>query len=416
MNVSCQSCDAKGQVGEEAERRTVLWVCEDCGDRYLVSSRGIRKAPSPPPAPPKPQPAQRESLLGTELPLLLGRGSPTEVVSKEQPGSQSADNGEGRRLSDKTDEEEGGNEGTRPSRLPLSSIQAPIYPVINIPVSDPLWRRPALLASALAGLLVGLTAYGVRFTREQAVSYEPATATAATVPQELSVDQGGHGLSEDEKSLSERPLGDISNAITESEQAESAEESSADNVSDLPSKAEKKQPAKSIRPAKPKRSPAAKAPARSKRANLAAPPPAEPPEEPEPAAAEIEEKPARTLAEAMAETMEASSAADSQAKSEPGALAEDLEVYTPFSRTEALAALASAEDRAKSCRSNAGPFGPARLAVTFAPSGKVTTALVEGPPFAGTPVGSCLARAFREAKVSPFSGQPVTVKKSVSIF
>jgi hypothetical protein len=53
--------------------------------------------------------------------------------------------------------------------------------------------------------------------------------------------------------------------------------------------------------------------------------------------------------------------------------------------------------------------------VTFAPSGNVTSAQVEGPPFAGTPVGGCIASAFRGAKVPPFSGAPVTVSKSFSI-
>jgi hypothetical protein len=53
--------------------------------------------------------------------------------------------------------------------------------------------------------------------------------------------------------------------------------------------------------------------------------------------------------------------------------------------------------------------------VTFAPSGRVTSATVMGPPFAGTAVGGCVAGAFRRAKVPAFSGNPVTVSKSFAI-
>jgi hypothetical protein len=42
------------------------------------------------------------------------------------------------------------------------------------------------------------------------------------------------------------------------------------------------------------------------------------------------------------------------------------------------------------------------VTVTFASSGRVTTANV-APPFAGTPTGSCIARAVRSATVPPFS-------------
>jgi hypothetical protein len=38
-----------------------------------------------------------------------------------------------------------------------------------------------------------------------------------------------------------------------------------------------------------------------------------------------------------------------------------------------------------------------------------------GPPFAGTPVGGCVAGVFKRARVPAFSGDPVTVSKSFSI-
>ena len=85
-----------------------------------------------------------------------------------------------------------------------------------------------------------------------------------------------------------------------------------------------------------------------------------------------------------------------------------------FSRSAARGALSSAAGAASGCKRPGGPTGRGRVSVTFAPSGRATTATV-GPPFAGTKVGSCAAAAFRRASVPPFSGGPVTVSKSFTI-
>jgi hypothetical protein len=53
--------------------------------------------------------------------------------------------------------------------------------------------------------------------------------------------------------------------------------------------------------------------------------------------------------------------------------------------------------------------------VTFSNSGKATQALIEGPPFAGTATGGCIAAAMRTASVPPYSGDRVTVSKTVTI-
>jgi len=87
----------------------------------------------------------------------------------------------------------------------------------------------------------------------------------------------------------------------------------------------------------------------------------------------------------------------------------------PFSISAAQAALGSAAGSAGSCKKPGGPTGSGKVQVTFAPSGRVTSANVAGPPFAGTAVGGCVAGVFRRAKVPPFSGNPVTVSKSFSI-
>lgn len=87
----------------------------------------------------------------------------------------------------------------------------------------------------------------------------------------------------------------------------------------------------------------------------------------------------------------------------------------PFSKASAISALGTAASAAGGCKKPGGPKGTGKVQVTFAPSGRVTTATVMGPPFAGTAVGGCVAAAFRRAKVPAFSGNPVTVSKSFAI-
>ncbi|HRI63637.1 MAG TPA: zinc-ribbon domain-containing protein [Polyangium sp.] len=86
-----------------------------------------------------------------------------------------------------------------------------------------------------------------------------------------------------------------------------------------------------------------------------------------------------------------------------------------FNRAAASSALNAAAGAARGCKKPDGPTGTAKVKVTFAPSGNVTTSQVQGAPFAGTPVGGCIAAAFRSAKVPAFEGSPVSVSKSVTI-
>jgi predicted Zn finger-like uncharacterized protein len=87
----------------------------------------------------------------------------------------------------------------------------------------------------------------------------------------------------------------------------------------------------------------------------------------------------------------------------------------PFSKAAAVSALSAAAGSAGSCKKLGGPTGTGRVTVTFAPSGRVTTANVEGAPYAGTSVGGCVASLFRKAHIPAFSGNAVTVSKSFSI-
>ena len=58
--------------------------------------------------------------------------------------------------------------------------------------------------------------------------------------------------------------------------------------------------------------------------------------------------------------------------------------------------------------------GAARVAITFAPSGSATNAVVSGS-FSGTSVGSCIAAVMRSAVIPPFKGGHTTVTKTVRL-
>jgi predicted Zn finger-like uncharacterized protein len=87
----------------------------------------------------------------------------------------------------------------------------------------------------------------------------------------------------------------------------------------------------------------------------------------------------------------------------------------PFNRGAAVAAMSAAASQASGCKKPGGPTGSGKATLTFAPTGRVTSATVDSPPFAGTAVGGCVAAIFRRAKVPPFTGNPIRVSKSFSI-
>jgi predicted Zn finger-like uncharacterized protein len=86
-----------------------------------------------------------------------------------------------------------------------------------------------------------------------------------------------------------------------------------------------------------------------------------------------------------------------------------------FDKGAAIAALSGAAAQASGCKRPGGPTGAGKAIVTFAPSGRVTSANVSGGDFGGSPVGSCVASVFRRASVPAFNGDPVTVSKSFNI-
>jgi hypothetical protein len=98
---------------------------------------------------------------------------------------------------------------------------------------------------------------------------------------------------------------------------------------------------------------------------------------------------------------------------EPSAAPEASHAFDPAA---ASAALSAAAGGAAACRTDSTEGAKSvTVAVTFAPSGRVTTATIMGGQFAGTPVGGCIAQAFKSAHVPPFDGDPVTVKKTVQL-
>ncbi|MEP7119530.1 MAG: hypothetical protein ABJE95_01420 [Byssovorax sp.] len=86
-----------------------------------------------------------------------------------------------------------------------------------------------------------------------------------------------------------------------------------------------------------------------------------------------------------------------------------------ISRPAVAVAISVAGRRAASCTADDDARSTMPVSVTFAPSGRVTTATVDGGPFVGTAVGGCIARALRGATVARFDGAPVTVHSSVRI-
>lgn len=86
-----------------------------------------------------------------------------------------------------------------------------------------------------------------------------------------------------------------------------------------------------------------------------------------------------------------------------------------FNKSAAIQALSVAASQTSICKKPDGPTGSGKVQVTFATSGRATTANIVGGPFGGTAVGGCVSGVFKRAKVPPFAGDPVTVSKSFSI-
>lgn len=86
-----------------------------------------------------------------------------------------------------------------------------------------------------------------------------------------------------------------------------------------------------------------------------------------------------------------------------------------FNADATASALNAAAQRASSCKKPTDPSGVAVVTITFAPTGRVTSANISGPPFAGTETGSCIASVLRGVKVPAYTGDFMTVKKTIQV-
>lgn len=147
----------------------------------------------------------------------------------------------------------------------------------------------------------------------------------------------------------------------------------------------------------------------------------------DPAAAEKKAKEAHAPAEPTtaaatpsAPTQPAKEASSAPAKDKPSAAAAPAQPASggggkAFDVGAAKAALSAASANAGSCGAPGGPKGAGKVQITFAPSGRVTTANVVEGPFGGTSVGGCVSSTFKRARVPAFEGSPQTVTKSFKI-
>jgi hypothetical protein len=87
----------------------------------------------------------------------------------------------------------------------------------------------------------------------------------------------------------------------------------------------------------------------------------------------------------------------------------------PFNAQAAKLAIDRIVPRLKGCKQPGEPPGTATVTVTFAPTGRVSNAAVTTQRYAGTRTGTCIAARLREARVSEFTGKPVTVKRGVAV-
>jgi hypothetical protein len=136
------------------------------------------------------------------------------------------------------------------------------------------------------------------------------------------------------------------------------------------------------------------------------------PAEPRPPGDDHEPEPARSR---PPEPVDAEAAPKPSELVQPEEQPRRAEPAGPFDKEEARLALTEASGRASVCRKEGDPSGVARVSLTFASSGRVTSANVAGPPFAGTATGGCIAAVLRGVRVSPFQGDHVTVTKTVVI-
>lgn len=154
------------------------------------------------------------------------------------------------------------------------------------------------------------------------------------------------------------------------------------------------------------------------------PQPAPQPAAPEPPAAESAPVPDAGEEAGSAPAPSASAAKDAVPDDPPSlaqamASAAERQRVTPppsvsmpaFDSVAASSAITAAFARAGSCLEAGDPRNAATIHLTYAPSGRVTSAVLSGP-YAGSAIGGCIASKLRTARIPAFSGDYVTVKRT----
>jgi DNA-directed RNA polymerase subunit RPC12/RpoP len=393
--VVCTSCSAKFHVPDELIRgKVVKFRCRKCGSAIDVDGRkSARPAAAPPPpaveitAVDTPATFSQRTLPPPRPPVGLTKSSPNMHPWPEPPR-------------------------TRNTHAPMS-ISESGAPEESLPrseaVRDPSNRGPKIAAIAALLMAAGLSGIGLAMreappgtsSASEAETPEPALTAQPTDPRPTS----GRARAEGEGKLdtpnrsnrSPTRVTDLPPAVDGVEPAPAAGGTAAAKPTEpLIEKIEKQEP-----------------PARE--AINTAPPPVVPnaAEGPAPVAAgEPAPAPAGLTSAAVPNGPAPLPAANGPA---PAAIAppSGARAKGDFNTQAAREALEDAAGRAGKCRNIDTPSGTARVAVTFAPTGHVSNAVIESGPFVGTAAGSCVASKFRAAKVPPFSGDAVLVRKSV---
>lgn len=168
--------------------------------------------------------------------------------------------------------------------------------------------------------------------------------------------------------------------------------------------------AEAIAPTAPSAPPAA--PSAPPSADPAPPPPAEPPSDPVPAAADPQPSAsASAVPSATASNPRGTSPAPAVA---PVPTATASAATSNFDAKAANAAAAKWGVMAASCKEKDGLGGPGTASISFAPSGDVTSVVID-PPYAGTTEGACITKLLARSKMAAYEGDPGTIRYRFSL-
>ncbi|MDX2055692.1 MAG: serine/threonine-protein kinase [Polyangiaceae bacterium] len=85
-----------------------------------------------------------------------------------------------------------------------------------------------------------------------------------------------------------------------------------------------------------------------------------------------------------------------------------------LNRGAATAALGAGAMRAAACSKPGGPSGTGQASVTFHPDGYISAVTVSAP-FAGSSVSGCITAGFKQSRIPPFRGGPLTLTRSFRV-